>query len=79
MHLVRNSIDHGIEPVEERKKKGKSAHGSIVLKAFQRGNHVVIEVMDDGRGIDLEKVRKKAVEQRDAQLPETELEDHESH
>jgi len=61
MHLVRNAIDHGIEPVEERRKRGKSEHGSIVLKAFQKGNNVVIEVTDDGGGIDLEKVRGKAV------------------
>jgi two-component system chemotaxis sensor kinase CheA len=62
MHIVRNSIDHGIEPAEERKGKGKKGQGSIVLKAFQRGNHVVIEVIDDGKGIDTEKVKKKAIE-----------------
>ncbi len=62
MHLVRNSIDHGIEPAEDRKMKGKKEHGFIVLKAFQSGNHVVIEVIDDGKGIDIDKVRKKAIE-----------------
>jgi two-component system chemotaxis sensor kinase CheA len=62
MHLVRNSVDHGLESADERKKKGKKERGSIVLKAFQRGNHVVIEVADDGGGIDVEKVRAKAVE-----------------
>lgn len=62
MHIVRNSIDHGIEPAEERKMKGKKEYGSIVLRAFQKGNHVVIEVTDDGRGIDVEKVKKKAIE-----------------
>jgi len=62
MHLVRNSVDHGLEPAAERKKKGKKEHGTIVLKAFQRGNHVVIEVADDGGGIDIEKVTEKAVE-----------------
>ncbi len=62
MHMVRNSIDHGIEPIEERKSKGKKEFGVIVLKAYQRGNHVVIEVNDDGRGINLEKVRRKAIE-----------------
>jgi two-component system chemotaxis sensor kinase CheA len=61
MHLVRNSLDHGIESSEERKKKGKKEHGRIVLKAFQRGNHVVIEVKDDGGGIDIEKVRETAI------------------
>ncbi|MEW6068844.1 MAG: chemotaxis protein CheA [Nitrospirota bacterium] len=62
MHLVRNSIDHGIETAEERVSKGKKEAGKITLKAFQKGNHVVIEVIDDGRGIDMEKVRKKAIE-----------------
>jgi len=62
MHLVRNSIDHGIELPEERIKKGKPEHGRIALKAYQKGNYVVIEVIDDGRGIDLDKVRSKAIE-----------------
>ncbi len=61
MHLVRNAIDHGIEPGEERKKKGKKEHGTIVLKAFQKGNYVVIEVIDDGSGIDLQRVKEKAL------------------
>jgi two-component system chemotaxis sensor kinase CheA len=77
MHLVRNSIDHGLETVEERKTKGKKEHGRIVLKAFQRGSHVVIEVIDDGKGIDVEKVRKKAIEkgllEPDANLEEREI------
>jgi two-component system chemotaxis sensor kinase CheA len=62
MHLVRNSIDHGIEPAEERRKKNKTDTGTIVLKAYQKGNYVVIEVADDGRGIDLKKVKEKAIE-----------------
>ncbi len=62
MHLVRNSVDHGIEPADKRKKRGKTEHGSIVLKAFQKGNYVVIEVTDDGGGIDVEKVKEKAME-----------------
>ncbi len=61
MHLVRNAIDHGIEPGEERKKKGKREHGTIVLKAFQKGNYVVVEVIDDGSGIDLQRVKEKAL------------------
>ena len=77
MHLVRNSIDHGIEPAEERRRKGKNEHGNIVLKAFQKGSYVVIEVIDDGRGIDIDKVRAKAVEkgliEPDAELDEREL------
>ncbi len=60
MHLVRNSIDHGIEPVEERVAKGKKERGSIILKAFQKGNYIVIEVIDDGKGIDVENIRKKS-------------------
>lgn len=62
MHIVRNAIDHGIELPDERKKAGKDETGTIILKAFQRGNHVVIEVRDDGSGIDVEKVKKKAIE-----------------
>lgn len=72
MHLVRNAIDHGIEPTEDRKRKGKSERGTIVLKAFQKGNYVVIEVVDDGGGIDMEKVLKKAVS-RGMLDPDTEL------
>jgi two-component system chemotaxis sensor kinase CheA len=77
MHLVRNSIDHGIESAEKRRRKGKNEHGNIILKAFQKGNYVVIEVIDDGRGIDTVKVRAKAVEkgliEPDAELDEREL------
>ncbi len=62
VHIVRNAIDHGIEPAEERRAAGKPETGSVTLKAFQRGNHVVLEVSDDGKGIDPEKVRKKALE-----------------
>ncbi len=62
MHLVRNAIDHGIESPEERKAKGKQEEGLITFRAYQKGNHVVIEVADDGRGIDLEKIRKRAME-----------------
>jgi two-component system chemotaxis sensor kinase CheA len=79
MHLVRNSLDHGIESPEERKMKGKSESGTIVLKAYQKGNHVVIELKDDGAGIDLVKVRKKAVEKGlvrgDTELTESEIVD----
>jgi two-component system chemotaxis sensor kinase CheA len=62
MHLIRNAIDHGIEMPEERKAKGKKEQGTITLKAYQKGNHVVVEVKDDGSGVSLEKVRKKAIE-----------------
>lgn len=62
IHLLRNACDHGIESKEERRKLGKPESGKIELKAYQDGNNVVIEVGDDGQGIDVEKVRKKIVE-----------------
>jgi two-component system, chemotaxis family, sensor kinase CheA len=62
MHIIRNAIDHGIELPEERLASGKSEKATICLWASQKGNHVVIEVSDDGRGIDPEMVRRKAVE-----------------
>jgi len=62
MHIIRNAIDHGIESAEERLAAGKPEKGTICLLASQKGNHVVIEVRDDGRGIDPEKVRRKAVQ-----------------
>lgn len=62
MHIIRNSIDHGIETPAERKKGGKDEKGVIKLSSYQKGNHVVIEVEDDGRGIDPEKIVKKALE-----------------
>lgn len=62
MHLLRNSADHGLESNEERVRLGKPEVGSIFLDAYQDGNNVIIEVRDDGSGIDLEKVKKKAIE-----------------
>ncbi|WP_126426411.1 chemotaxis protein CheA [Brevibacillus marinus] len=62
VHLLRNSLDHGIESPEERKQRGKREEGTVQLKAYHSGNHVFIEVTDDGRGINREKVLKKAVE-----------------
>jgi two-component system chemotaxis sensor kinase CheA len=62
MHSVRNSIDHGIESVEERKKAGKPEEGKVLLKATNEGNMIVIEISDDGKGIDVEAVMTKAVE-----------------
>ncbi|MBO6215284.1 MAG: chemotaxis protein CheW, partial [Lachnospiraceae bacterium] len=61
-HLLRNSADHGIEAPEERKKKGKPEAGSIFLNAYQEGNNVIIQVGDDGAGIDTEAVKRKAIE-----------------
>ncbi|MBC5713267.1 chemotaxis protein CheA [Roseburia sp. BX1005] len=61
-HLLRNSADHGLESAEVRKERGKPEKGAIYLNAFQEGNNVIIEVSDDGNGIDTEKVKEKAVE-----------------
>ncbi len=60
-HLVRNAVDHGIEPADERVSAGKPARGTISLKAHHQGTQVVIEITDDGRGIDLDLIRKHAV------------------
>lgn len=62
MHLLRNSADHGLESSEERIARGKDEVGTIFLNAYQDGNNVVIEVGDDGNGINIEKVRNKAIE-----------------
>lgn len=59
-HIIRNAIDHGIETENERRVLGKNPVGSIVLKAYQEGSNIIIEISDDGRGIDIEKIRKKA-------------------
>ena len=61
-HLVRNAISHGIESAEERRKLGKPVQGAVRLNAYHQGNQVVVEVTDDGRGIDVQKIRSKAIE-----------------
>jgi two-component system, chemotaxis family, sensor kinase CheA len=77
-HLVRNAVSHGIESPEERRKAGKPPHGTVRLNAYHHGNHVIIEVTDDGRGIDAQKIRAKALElglttpEESARLSETE-------
>lgn len=63
MHLLRNSADHGLETPEIRAQRGKPETGIIRLDAYQEGNNVVIEVGDDGNGIDIEAIRDKAIEQ----------------
>lgn len=79
IHLLRNAVDHGIEPPEERIRAGKPPAGTILLKAFHQENHIVILVKDDGRGMDVEKIRAKAVErglvdpEMAARLPEREV------
>jgi two-component system, chemotaxis family, sensor kinase CheA len=61
-HLVRNAVSHGIEPAEERRRLGKAPQGIIRLNAYHQGNQVIVEVIDDGRGIDAQRIRAKAIE-----------------
>jgi len=76
IHLIRNSCDHGIEMPEEREKFAKPPSGRIVLGARQEGNHIVITIADDGKGMDVEKIRQKGVE-RGLVQPEEKLSSHE--
>jgi two-component system chemotaxis sensor kinase CheA len=62
VHLIRNSLDHGIEMPVDRVAAGKPETGTIELKAYHRGGHIVIEIIDDGRGLDKEKLLSKAIE-----------------
>ena len=61
VHLVRNSMDHGLETIEERKQKGKNPEGSVRLAAYQEGNSIVIRIEDDGRGLQVDKIAEKAL------------------
>lgn len=69
-HMIRNSADHGLETPEERARAGKPPTGKITLSAYQQGGSIVIEVADDGRGLDLQKIRAKALEKGLATLAE---------
>jgi chemosensory pili system protein ChpA (sensor histidine kinase/response regulator) len=62
LHLVRNAVAHGIERADERYEAGKPDQGNIAVRAYHKGNHIYIEVEDDGRGVDFERVRATAVE-----------------
>ena len=62
MHCVRNSLDHGIEHPEDRKKLEKNEEGTLLLKASNEGNQIVIDIADDGAGIDVARVRQKAID-----------------
>jgi two-component system chemotaxis sensor kinase CheA len=62
VHLVRNAVDHGMESPEERRSAGKAAKGTVTLSAKQRGDHIVIEISDDGRGMRPDVLRRKAIE-----------------
>ncbi len=61
-HIIRNSVDHGIENPDARAKAGKRREGSLLMKAYHEGGQVIIEISDDGAGLDAEKIRRKAVE-----------------
>ncbi|MDR1514115.1 MAG: chemotaxis protein CheA [Synergistaceae bacterium] len=62
VHILRNSLDHGIEPPDERERAGKPRQGTITVAAYQEGNGVIIEVRDDGAGVNTEKVKQKALD-----------------
>lgn len=64
MHIIRNSIDHGIEDIETRKALGKNPIGKIEIKAIYKDNKVIVDVKDDGRGLDIEKIKRKALEKK---------------
>ena len=62
VHMMRNSVDHGVQPPAEREKAGKSPTGTVKLSAYQKGGNIVIEIQDDGQGVNTEKIREKALE-----------------
>ncbi|MCQ2958103.1 MAG: Hpt domain-containing protein, partial [Candidatus Gastranaerophilales bacterium] len=63
IHIIRNAVDHGIEDPQERIEKGKNPTGKILLNSYHSGNAITIEVVDDGRGLDIEKIKEKALRQ----------------
>ena len=77
VHLLRNSVDHGIDTVEERLSAGKSSAGIVLLGAYHKGGNVVIEIKDDGRGLDSEKIRQKGIErgliEKGREYPDSEI------
>ncbi|MBU5466900.1 chemotaxis protein CheA [Virgibacillus sp. MSJ-26] len=80
VHLIRNSVDHGIESPEERLNSGKPGEGMLILRAYHSGNHVFIEVEDDGAGINRDKVLHKAIENGLVDSEQSEhMSDHEIH
>ncbi len=62
VHMMRNSVDHGVQPPAEREKMGKPRSGTVNLRAYQKGGNMVIEIEDDGQGLNTEKIRRKAIE-----------------
>jgi two-component system, chemotaxis family, sensor kinase CheA len=76
-HMVRNAVDHGIEPEDDRETMGKPNQGAVHLNAYHKGGNIVIELRDDGKGLDRDKIMKKAIErglvQPDAQMSDEEV------
>lgn len=64
VHMMRNSVDHGVQTPDERIKNGKPPQGTVNLRAYQKGSSILIEIEDDGEGLDPDKIRKKAIERR---------------
>ena len=64
LHLMRNAVDHGIETISERKRQGKSEKATIVLKGYQLGSSIIIELEDDGKGLNLDRIKQKAIEKQ---------------
>lgn len=62
IHLIRNAVDHGVETPEERAQAGKEAKGTVLLSATHEGNYIVIRISDDGKGMDPNKLKQKAIE-----------------
>ena len=77
LHVFRNAVDHGIETPDVRKSKGKAEYGTILIDAHYSGAHVIVEISDDGNGVDIEKVKQKAIHKgffkADAQISEKEI------
>ena len=77
VHMIRNAVDHGIELPHEREEVGKDPKGNIELRAYQRGSNIIIEIADDGRGLDRERILQKALEKNliteDAKLTDNEI------
>ena len=61
VHMIRNSVDHGVQTPKEREKVGKSGKGTVYLRAYQKGGNIIIEIEDDGQGLDSKKIREKAI------------------
>ena len=64
LHLLRNSFDHGVEPPDVRQQQGKPETGTIELRAYYQGSKTIIEIRDDGKGINLEKIKSRAIEKK---------------